>query len=354
MKNNPVFQVLVVTNPTILAAANEVTDLAVGQLGVFNAANNQSVALNAAMPDKWYLAVGIDDKGTGALADINKSAGEFIETALLNRVDSAAYTPSANQVISLDLSAFVPQYATDYVVRLELQSGQTMNLNGFMNPIKTFVYSTPSNGTGDYTLATFVTNLVAAINTQAADEGLIVAADAGSSVVTLTIGAEDKELTINGINKRYDLLRQLSAKWGLSGGFETDGVVTVTSTGPTYEQGSGYDIQQMEYVAGGWIGNPGVYRESELNGVLQAPIVIRSVAGSNYWTMRFNYNRRYTSGGSLQYDSILETVIAVEQNATNFTFINSLITWVNTYLPNPGDTTTVVTTSTTTTTTTTV
>jgi hypothetical protein len=49
----------------------------------------------------------------------------------------------------------------------------------------------------------------------------------------------------------------------------------------------------------------------------------------------------------------LETVIAVPQTSGNFAFINSLITWINTYLPNPGDTTAITTTSTTTTTTTT-
>lgn len=359
MKNNPVFQVLVVSNATILGAGNDVTDLAVGQLGLFNAKTNKSIATTAALPPDFYFAVGLPDSN-GNLGDIRKSAGETMVKALVERVLSKQYTAPAQQVISLDLSSFVPQYNEEYVLRLSFQSGQTMNLNGYSNPLKSFVYHTPNTSTGNYPLATFITNLVAAINNQDA-EGLVVAADAGSSVVTITIGQEDKEYVINGINRRYDALREFKVTWGLSGGFETDGVYTISSTGPTFESGSGYDIQQMEYVAGGWIGNPGVYRDSNLNGILASQIKTYAVQATKYFEMRFHHANSYTSGGSLDYKSNLETVIAIPETTDYETLINALVTMVETYLPDAIDqvdsvditTTTTTTTSTTTTTTTT-
>lgn len=349
MKNNPVFQVLVVSNPTLLAAANGVGDLAVGQLGIFDAKTHLSLDDQAALPSKFYFAAGLPNQ-QGTLGDIRKSAGEYIEKALLHNVYSQNYVAPVSQVISLDLTNFTPKYATDYVLRFAFMSGQSMTINGYQNPVKTFVVTTPSNGTGTFTLATFTDLVIAAINND--PELLLVAAEGSPNVINITVGAEDKEYVINGINKRYDFLRQFKVTCGLSEGFETDGTYTVTSTGPVYEEGSGYDIQQLEYVAGGWIGNPGIYRDSNLNGILAAPIMTYAIAGTNYWVIRFKYGRQYTSGGTLSYDSTLETVIAIPQTSDYFTLINELITMVNTYLPNGGSTVAITSTTTTTTTTT--
>lgn len=353
MKDNPVFQVLVAANSTILAAGNGVTDLAVGQLGIFNAETNQSVATNAALPNKFYFAVGLPN-AAGTLGDIRKSAGELITKSLVKRVRSSAYTAGQQQVIDIDLTNFQPVYNEDYVIRLEFQSGQTMNLNGFTNPIKSFVFNTGTVSTGNYTLADFIDNFAAEINLDV--EGLVVATNVSDTTLRLTIGSEDKEYFINGVNRRYDALREFNVNWGLSQGFETGGVYTVTSTGPVYESGSGYDIKQLEYVAGGWIGNPGVYRTSELNGLLYSDIKTFAVETTGYFEMRFEHEAKYTSGGSLDYTSVLETVIAIPYTTEYETLINALVTMVETYLPDAQDgvsSVTITTTSTTTTTTTT-
>lgn len=345
MKNNPVFQVLVVTSPTILPISNKQEDLAVGQLGVFDASTNLSVDIGAALPSKIYFAVGLANQA-GTLGDIRKSAGEAIVKSLIKRVDAQPYTAPQAKVFSLDLAAFVPaaDASTDYVLRFSFSSGQIMNLSGFGNPVKSFTVTAPKS----MSLANFKLAIIAEVNKD--EEGIIVAADAGSDVLTFTIGAEDKVNTVNGINKRYSFLRQLNAELSLSEEF-LGKVATVS--GPVYEEGSGYDIKQLEYVAGGWIGNPGLYRDSNLNGVLANEIMIYADAATNYWTIRFNYSAKYTSGGSLDYESILETVIAVPQTPANFAFINSLIAMVNTYVTTEGEVVTLTTTTSTTTTTTT-
>lgn len=346
MKNNPVFQVLVVTQPTLIAADNDLDALAVGQLGIFDASTNKSVAHDAALPNKFFFAVGLANQ-LGTLGDIRKSSGDYIPKALLERVDSQEYVAPENKVFSLDLTGYTPANETDYVLRFTLFSGQTMNLSGYTHPVKSFVITTDA----DATLAELKAAIIAEVNKD--PEGLIVAANATGDILTFTVGGEDETVVINGINRRYNYLRQFNGTLALSEGFEDLDSSKLTATGPVYEQGSGYDIKQEEYVAGGWIGNPGVYRSSMLNGILQSDIKIYADEATNYWVMRFKYNEHYTSGGSLQYDSTLETVIAIPQTAANFTLINQLITMVNTYLPNDGDTTAVTTTSTTTTTTTT-
>lgn len=319
MKNNPVFQVLVVSNPALLTANSDVDDLAVGQLGIFDAVTHKAVT--AALPEKFYFAVGLPNQA-GSLGDIRKSSGELIRKSLIKSVLASEYSAAESQVISLNLDGFQPVYGEDYVARFSFQSGQTMNLNGFMNPVKSFTYSTPSNDVGDYALASFITNFVAEVNKDL--EGLVVAEDAGNSVITFTIGSEDKEYLINGVNRRYDALREFKVEYSFSAGFEHD-AYEVTSTGPVYESGSGYDIQQMEYVAGGWIGNPGVYRESKLHGVLASQIKTYAVESAQYYEMRFAHEMAYTSGGSLDYTSLLETVVAIPQTAENEDLINALV-----------------------------
>ena len=76
MKTNPINQVLVVTNPAILAAGGAISTLSPGQLGIFNYDTGLSIATFATLPAKFYLAVG---EGTGnVLSDVRKSSGECL------------------------------------------------------------------------------------------------------------------------------------------------------------------------------------------------------------------------------------------------------------------------------------
>ena len=77
-RNNDVFAVLpTVGNQVLLAAGNPVSSLLPGQLGCFDVNTGLSVA-SLATVRAFEFAVGIDD-GAGALGDMRKSAGQFIQ-----------------------------------------------------------------------------------------------------------------------------------------------------------------------------------------------------------------------------------------------------------------------------------
>ena len=306
MKSNPIFQVLVASNPAILGAGGLPSTLGVGQLGIFNAETNLSFDPAGSIPDKFYFAVGLDTVESGILTDIRRSAGEYISKKLVNTVFGKAPVAGANQVLSLNLTGFVPD-DVDYTIHTEWISGQLMNLSGFTNPRKSFVIT----GTTGQTLAQFINAFVAYIN--ADEEGLIVASNSGNTHLVLTVGKELKSKTIGGINPRYDFLRQFQVKFAFSDGFEDQPTVVVAANTPAvYEEGSGYDIQQEEYIAGGWIGKPGIYRDSALNGLFATgdfePLAVKSLMYYQTW---FNYNYNSNSGGMLNYSNQMQTLIAV-------------------------------------------
>lgn len=309
MKNNPVFQVLVVSANAHCPAGYRLDQLTVGQLGLFNAETNLAIDVVGSLPAKYYFAVGLPNSA-GTLGDIRKSAGEYITKALVNSAYSQNPAAAAAQTILLDMQGFVPAASKDYVIRLTFMSANTMGMQGFNHPVKSFVIST---GVAAPSLAAFQHLVIDAIN--ADDEGIIVATEDGTDQTTLTIGADDKITTIGGLNPKYHYLRNLKVTISLGGDWTPNDLTAVTSTGPTYEEGSGYDIKQLEYIAGGWIGNPGVYRESDLTGLIGYSTDTYAVTGTSYWTLKLNYEFKSNSGGNLEYSNQLETVIAIPSDS---------------------------------------
>lgn len=92
-----------------------------------------------------------------------------------------------------------------------------------------------------------------------------------------------------------------------------------------YEDGSGYDIQQLEYIAGGWNGKPGPYRTSELVGVPVAGAEYFSVITGQYITYCLTYENKGIGGGH-EYKSSLATYIAIPTaNTTAQASVNALL-----------------------------
>lgn len=327
MKNNPVYQVLVVTNPTLLAAGNKPENLAIGQLGIFNAETGLSITAEASFTaaKRLQFAVGLPNATNTALGDVKFSAGQYVDKALIQTIGTQEYVAPVSQSIALDLSSLVVSTTADedYVFRFSFRSGRTMTTNDIISPSKAFVVTVPAGSS----IATLCDLVVAEV---AKDEEAIVTATDNTTGVTFTFAAEPKENTLNGLNPRYDFLRQYKVDYGFGGAFEGK-VYTVTVTDPVFEQGSGYDLVQEEYFAGGW--EQGLYRDSALNGLFQhKDFKFFANPSTNYWTARLKYGLKSTSGGSLDYESYLETLIAVPQTADNLTFINSLVTIFSTYL----------------------
>lgn len=318
MKNNNVFQILVVSATAALAAGSALEDLAVGQLGVFDAETNLSIDQSVAWPKKLYFAVGLAN-AAGTLGDVRKSAGEFIEVKQINSVIAQDSVAAVAQVFTLPLVGFVPVADTDYVIRFTFMSGETMQMHGFDNPTKPFIVTT---GATAPTLDAFLDLIVAEVNKDT--EAIVVAAKSGTSV-TFTIASEDKYALIGGFNPKYNYLRPLKATLSLGDAF---GFATspVTVTGPVYSEGSGYDLAQEEYNAGGFNGDPGVYRDSNLTGLVGYTTPIFSDPTLTYDVIRFNYEFTSHSGGGLPYSNQLDTVIAIPVVSTNYDVLKATLT----------------------------
>lgn len=103
-------------------------------------------------------------------------------------------------------------------------------------------------------------------------------------------------------------------------GFTCNGTIT-TIQELQQEEGSGYDIRQQEYFAGGWNGKPGPYRTSTITGTERQGITYFAVAATKYNQFVLTYDQ-FSVGGWLEYLNNLQTILAVPcADATTLTAI---------------------------------
>ena len=101
------------------------------------------------------------------------------------------------------------------------------------------------------------------------------------------------------INTTYFKPRETVMIVSLTSGFDCGGIVEVTQD-VAYEQGSGYDVKQREYIAGGWNGKPGPYRVSELTGTASVNPGFRYFADVDVKYNRINLSYDQSSLGGWQ------------------------------------------------------
>jgi len=318
MNTNPIFQVLVVGAGTSLnTAGNTIDQLTTGQLGVFNADTNLAFTNMAAIPERFYFGLGALD--VAGNKDVKKSTGEAILKKYVKTVTSKNYDAPVAQVSTVTMTGYTPTAETSYSLGIEFRSGATYQRDGYTLPRKTFVVDTAD-------VAPSLANLIIAFaNKINADPEDIVTATYTGTTLVLTFASTPKVGNVAGINPNYVYLRNFTGVVSLKEGFEGTPCTVAISTAAVYEQGSGYDIQREEYVAAGWTGNPGLYRDADLAGLFRsANFAPLAVAGTNYWVMRLNYNMPSNSGGFLSYENQVETVIAIPDSASYKTLISAL------------------------------
>lgn len=139
---NPVHKSLFPTgNAALLAAGSRVTALAIGQLGVFNYHTGLSVDGTVAGDCKdIFLAVGADPLATGAIADIEKSAGQVIQIRNARAYTFKGYVAGISKV--MDITGFKAMCQTEYTLKVNLNNGLGYELNGFTLINKTFEFTT--------------------------------------------------------------------------------------------------------------------------------------------------------------------------------------------------------------------
>lgn len=141
---NPVFNVLATSgNQALLAAGNRVTDLANGQIGVFD--YHTGLSVNGSVPATCkdiFLAVGINRTtgGTDPAQDISKSAGQMIQVRHARALTVKGYVAQIEKVVAV--TDFIAKCDTDYAIKLTVSSPANSQINGYNSAAKTFAYRT--------------------------------------------------------------------------------------------------------------------------------------------------------------------------------------------------------------------
>ncbi len=130
-RNNDVFQVLVTTgNQAVLAAGNQVDDLAAGQIGVFDANTHQSIsAATSPLPRDFYIAVGTNDSGGSTFEDFQQSAGQLIQRRNISGYTFGPHTASRPMIV--DITNIKASCNQNYTVRIEQRNSKISRIQGF-------------------------------------------------------------------------------------------------------------------------------------------------------------------------------------------------------------------------------
>ena len=339
-RNNDVFQVLVTKgNQAVLAAGNEVTDLLPGQAGVFSFESNLSI--DGTVPTRnFYVAVGLDEDGDGVTDNIRKSAGSHIQT---RNIAFYSYRPfEAGRPMILEFKDFKTKCGEQYGIAIEFRNQQIYRTQGYVQFKVNYVVegiccdgcSTGCESGDDNLVAK---KLVDAINNDprgfvkaemfntttnavVTDYDAFVAANL--AVNTDSNPANDVKLGVRitsipqkinkymGIDTKYFHMRETFLVPSKLIGFECNGEFSVKQTAKV-TQGLGYDIQYLEYLAGGWNGNPGPYRTYRVNG-LAKPITYVAETNTQYGILALTYDQ-FSIGGWLEYLNNEASIIAIPQ-----------------------------------------
>lgn len=355
-RNNDVFKILVTKgNKAVLPAGQKVTALTPGQIGVFDYETNTSLDASTA-PDSrnFYLAVGLDVGGTGTTTDIAKSSGSNIQGK--NVVYYSLREYEAGRPMKVVLKDYTAKCETEYGIKLEMRNQEIYRTQGYNQFTKTFSIVTsccagcePTCPSGD---ANEITKLLK-INILNDSSGLITArAIARQPLTAATHGVSadiakggvvsdadlDKIMQFNAtqtdpasyvytdleietvtqainrfcaVNLKYFYPRETVVIATKIEGFKCNGDLEVTQTAK-FEQGSGYDLKQKEYMALGWIDSP--YRLSTLNGVaFDRDYTVD--ANTKYTQIHLTYDQ-FSLGAWLEYYNNEATTIGIPSGDT--------------------------------------
>lgn len=350
-RNNDVFQVLVTSgNQAVLDAGNRLGDLAPGQIGVFDFETNLSVsAATAASKRNYYLAVGIDSDGDTVTDDVMKSAGSHVQKKNIQFYSYRSYAPGRPMIVVL--KDYTADCETEYGIKLEFRNQEIYRTQGYNQFTKAYTMvtsccdgCTPTCPSGDANEITkqlkFIINedpaglvtadAIARQDLTILDHGTSADYTAGDVVSDADVDAimafnaaqadpadyvyTDLQITtvtqaVNkycSVNLKYFYPRETVIIASKIEGFKCTGTLETTQQA-AFEEGSGYDIKQLEYEANGWKDSP--YRLSTLNGVAR-DIPYNAIATTKYDQIALTYDQ-YSIGAWLEYYNNLATIIAI-------------------------------------------
>lgn len=357
MTNESPFSVLVTSgNQALLGNALTVPDLAVGQLGVFDYDTGLSMSAAQAANLKgrrFFLAVGVDRDGDAVVDDVIMSSGGVITPSLVSSITAQCYTASAPKIV--DITGFTAKCDTEYCIKVELENAASRLDVGHQSPYATFVVKTScctddceTCPTGDCSelgglIVDAINNDPAALLTAtyidytttpgtpivvAAEDVADWYADEANADLCLGVRITTNNLAIKNycnINLLYEKPRETNVNVSLGCGFECNGTSTVFQE-LVFEQGSGYDIKNLEYQAGGWNGVPGRYRASAILGISLSGFESLVTSSGQYVQCWINYGKASNSAW-LDYKSELATLVVIpcDDSTTRDAFADLLL-----------------------------
>lgn len=337
---NKVYQVLVVpgTATGMVVAGKTLDELAVGQLGVFDSKTNLSINPDGStIPENIYLAVK-NPNGT-----IDFSAGQEIQAKRLislSRKNYQGYVPFTAEIGGGFLDNLKPN--TDYVLRLEVHSTEILQRQGTVQYTHAIVVSTGEVADPKKFLQDFKSQVSSSLSTDAmftleirdtvgvVDVDTFDPADAADVKIRI-IGSKTFTNEFYDINTRFQNVRQTTVTAAFPEGYLGAGATyTVTEAGKP-EEGSGYNVRQMEYFGGGWNKRPGIYRQSSVTGLALPGFKYNAKENGKYNLFTLSYANHSVAGWG-DYNNDIMTIVAVDsegaQGAGNTTallaFLNAL------------------------------
>lgn len=358
---NPVYQVLITSgNQAPLATGQPLTALLPGQIGVISKITGLALGSGSSVAEgkEFFLAVGVNRIGTNVLQDINGNAGQYIQAEGVG-----GYTlrcASVGQPDIYDLKDFAVKCETEYSLKIEFRNHQIYAENGYNQFTKTWVETggccegdcVDCTATGDGNA--MVTRLKNQINQD--PDGLVIAAyldyttdplapvvvadadyadwiaDPANAEKTLGLRLTSVPLAVQSyydINMKYVPQRGTALIITPSAGFLCNHTLTQVQE-LKYAEGSGYDLRQQEYFAGGWNGKPGPYRVSALNGVAAQGFEYFASATAQY-TQIILGNDFTSQSNFAKYDANLQTIIGIP--CADSTTRNGLVAILDKILP---------------------
>lgn len=367
-RNNVVFAVLPTEgNAAVLAKDNRVEDLALGQIGFFDARTGVSFdATSTVIPKEYFIARG---KGAAADYDFRKSAGQAIQHRREVGFTEKAYNAGAPMTVTI--AGFKAKCDTEYGVRVEFRNSQISRIQGTPQFSKSYVVKTPCcadcGSDCDIIDSNILTQLliqeilldetgvllplpvirVGVTADEGEGEGVFVEGISADYVAGDTISMEDLAILIAHnatatdenkvftdlqitsvplavgdwcqVNLGYHKLLETVLIVSLVEGFSCSGA-TVSSVYPIFAEGTGANVMQKEYHASGWNG-AGPYVLSETTGTAKGNIEYLAKKDVNYTQFALEYVVK-SEGGWLEYENPLTTYIAIPAAST--TTINSV------------------------------
>lgn len=360
-RNNDVFQVLVTKgDKEVLSLGKKLVDLIPGQIGVFDA--NTNLSIDGTQGNRnFYLAVGLDLNGDGVTDEVAKSTGSHIQKKNIQFYSFRPHT--ASRPMKVVLKDFTADCETEYGIKLELRNQEIYRSQGYNQFTKTYSIVTgccdgcePTCPSGD---ANEITKLLK-ININNDPSGLIKATAIARQPLTVATHGVSVNIPLGGVvsdanleaimvfnaaqadpstfvytdleietitqavnnfcsvNLKYFYPRETVVIATKIAGFKCNGTLEVTQEA-AFEEGSGYDIKQLEYEAKGWKESP--YRLSTLNGVADERVFNTNVI-EKYDQLALTHDQ-FSQGAWLEYFTNQATLVAIP--ATNTVTRNSLV-----------------------------